>query len=86
MTLDLPNTGMAVTMDIGNPENIHPANKQDVGKRLALWAMAKDYGFDSIAYSGPLYKSISIEGSKAIVRFNYVDRRSDYKRGCFNSF
>ena len=73
MTLDLPNTGMAVTMDIGNPENIHPANKQDVGKRLALWAMAKDYGFDSIAYSGPLYKSISIEGSKAIVRFNYVD-------------
>ena len=56
-TLALPNTGMAVTLDIGNPSNIHPANKQDVGKRLALWALAKTYQ-KKVAFSGPLYKSM----------------------------
>lgn len=44
MTLSLPHTGMAVTIDIGEGEDIHPKNKQDVGKRLALWALAQDYG------------------------------------------
>ena len=44
LTLSVANTGMAVTMDIGNPADIHPTNKQDVGLRLALWALAKDYG------------------------------------------
>lgn len=57
-TLTLEHTGMAVTLDIGNNSNIHPANKQDVGERLALWALAKDYG-KSIAYSGPLVSSAS---------------------------
>ncbi len=56
MTLGLEGTGMAVTMDIGNVNDIHPRNKLDVGKRLALWAMAKDYGAD-VVYSGPLYRS-----------------------------
>ena len=64
---------MVVTMDIGNPVNIHPANKQDVGKRLALWAMAKDYGYDSVVCSGPLYKSIAIKDNKAIIEFNYAE-------------
>jgi sialate O-acetylesterase len=54
--LRLPNTGMAVTLDIGNPSNIHPANKQEVGRRLALWALAKNYGM-KLVYSGPLYRS-----------------------------
>jgi sialate O-acetylesterase len=54
----VPNTGMAVTTDIGDPCNIHPLNKQDVGRRLALWALAKTYGKD-IEYSGPLYKKSS---------------------------
>jgi sialate O-acetylesterase len=72
MALRVPNTGMAVTMDIGNPVNIHPANKQDVGKRLALWALAKEYGYDSIVYSGPLFKSISIDGNKIIVSFDHT--------------
>ena len=49
-------TGMAVLMDIGEEDDIHPHNKQDVGKRLALIALNKDYGFD-IVFSGPLYKS-----------------------------
>jgi sialate O-acetylesterase len=56
-TLAVKNTGMAVTLDIGNPSNIHPANKQEVGRRLALWALAKNYG-KKLEYSGPLYRSI----------------------------
>ena len=68
MALDLPNTGMAVTIDIGNAQDIHPKNKQDVGKRLALNALAKVYGKD-IAYSGPMYKSMELEGSKIRLKF-----------------
>lgn len=71
-TLVVPDTGMAVTLDIGNLQNIHPANKKDVGKRLALWALAKDYGQD-IVYSGPLYKSMEVEGNKIRVFFDYAD-------------
>ncbi len=65
-TMSVPNTGMAVTVDIGNIHNIHPTDKQDVGKRLALWALAKTYGLKNIVYSGPIYKSIKIEGNKKI--------------------
>lgn len=64
-------TGMAVTMDIGNPGDIHPTNKRDVGKRLALWALAKDYG-QKLVYSGPLYREQSIEEDKIRVHFNYT--------------
>ena len=71
MTLSLPNTGMAVTVDIGNPGDIHPRNKQDVGKRLALWALAKTYGRE-LVYSGPLYKSMSVEGNKIRLRFKHT--------------
>ncbi len=70
--LSIPNTGMAVTVDIGNVKDIHPANKQDVGKRLALWALAKTYGKQDLVYSGPLYKSVAFEGSKARVSFDHV--------------
>jgi len=69
--LALPKTGMAVIMDIGDAKDIHPKNKQDVGKRLALWALAKDYG-KSIVYSGPMYKSHEVKGSKVIVSFDHV--------------
>jgi sialate O-acetylesterase len=72
MTLSVPNTGMAVTLDIGNPNNIHPANKKDVGERLARWALAKDYG-KKIEFSGPIYKSMKIEGNKIILTFDYTD-------------
>ena len=54
-TLKVPHTGMAVTTDITTVNNIHPPNKQDVGKRLALWALAKNYGYDKMVYSGPLF-------------------------------
>ena len=59
MALDIPNTGMAVITDIGETDNIHPKNKQDVGKRLALWALAKDYGKKlKTQYSGPLFSKV----------------------------
>ena len=72
MALDLPNTGMAVAIDIGDAEDIHPTNKQDVGKRLALNALAKVYGKD-IPYSGPMYKSMKTEGSKIRLQFEHTD-------------
>lgn len=70
--LAIPNTGMVVTTDIGNVADIHPVNKQDVGKRLSLWALAKTYGKTGIVYSGPLFKSLVIEGNKATVSFDYA--------------
>jgi len=52
-TLSLPKMGMAVTMDIGNLSDIHPKNKQEMGRRLALWALANDYG-RHLVFSGPV--------------------------------
>ncbi len=71
MTLSLPNTGMAVIIDIGEANNIHPKNKQDVGKRLALWALAGSYG-KKLEYCGPIYKSMRVEGNKIILHFDHV--------------
>ncbi|HER09100.1 MAG TPA: 9-O-acetylesterase [Bacteroides sp.] len=71
MALALPNTGMAVTIDIGDALDIHPGNKQDVGKRLALHALAIAYGQD-IPYSGPLYAGMEIQGNLIEVSFDYV--------------
>ncbi|MCG6914054.1 glycosyl hydrolase family 2 [bacterium BMS3Abin03] len=71
-TLSVPNTGMAVTLDIGNPGNIHPADKKDVGERLARWALAKTYD-KNVFYSGPLYKSMNVENNKIILSFDYAD-------------
>ncbi len=68
----VPNTGMVVTNDIGNLKNIHPTNKQEVGRRLALWALAKTYGIKNISFSGPVYKSMEIRKRKIIINFNYV--------------
>jgi sialate O-acetylesterase len=67
-----PNTGMAVTADIATVNDIHPPDKQNVGKRLALWALAKTYGKKELVYSGPLYKSMLVEGNKVRVRFNHA--------------
>ena len=69
----VPNVGMAVTMDIGDVKDIHPKNKQDVGHRLALWALAKTYGRRDLAYSGPIYESMTIEDNKIRLRFDHVD-------------
>lgn len=68
MTLKYPATGMAVTIDIGDPADIHPKNKKDVGKRLFLQARKVAYGEEIIA-SGPLYDSFSAEGNRMRIRF-----------------
>ncbi len=81
MALALPNTGMAVTIDIGNPTDIHPRNKQEVGRRLALIARHNVYGDTSLVYSGPLYKSMEIEGNKIRLHFNFVDGGLEAKGG-----
>jgi sialate O-acetylesterase len=66
-----PGTGMAIINDIGEAKDIHPKNKHDVGERLALWALAKDYGQD-IVYSGPLYRSSFVQDDAVQVAFDHV--------------
>lgn len=73
MALRLPNTGMAVTIDIGEMFDIHPRNKQDVGHRLALAAKKIAYGQDVI-HSGPLYRSMEINGGDIEIAFDYVGK------------
>jgi sialate O-acetylesterase len=68
MTLALPNAGMAVTIDVGDPKDLHPTNKRPVGERLALVALAKTYG-RKIPYAAPFVKDVQFSGSKAVVRF-----------------
>ena len=71
MAAGLPHTTLVVTIDLGQENNVHPPDKADVGKRLALAAERTVYGQD-IAYSGPLYKSARIEGSKVVLYFHDV--------------
>ncbi|MFC1763992.1 sialate O-acetylesterase [Planctomycetota bacterium] len=70
--LTLPNTGMAVLHDIGEPADVHPHNKIDAGKRLALWALQQDYGVNVPAVSGPLYKSSKVVNGKMLIKFDHV--------------
>ncbi|MBY0457543.1 MAG: sialate O-acetylesterase, partial [Gemmataceae bacterium] len=71
--LAIPNTGMAVTTDIaGNVGEAHPKNKQEVGRRLALWARAKTYGEKDLVYSGPLFQSAKLDGNKVRVAFDHA--------------
>lgn len=71
MTLNVPNTGMVVTTDIGNPKDIHPTNKQEVGKRLAAIALNRTYK-RSVIDSGPTFNSMKIVGNKIIVLFEDI--------------
>ncbi len=72
-TLHLDNTGMAVIIDIGEANDIHPKNKQEVGHRLALAARARTYG-EKISYSGPMYEKYSIEDGKIRLYFSHTDK------------
>ncbi|MGN6553147.1 MAG: sialate O-acetylesterase [Verrucomicrobiota bacterium] len=74
-SLEIPKTGMAVAIDLAdadNPNDIHPKNKFDVGERLALWALARDYGKGGLVCSGPLYRSMKVEGDKVHISFASV--------------
>lgn len=70
-TLSVPHTGMAVIVDVGDVGDIHPRDKRTVGERLALWALAKDYGRE-IVHSGPLYRSMKVDGDAVRLAFDHV--------------
>lgn len=73
-TLALPNTGMAVTTDlVASLKDIHPPNKQDVGKRLARWALAKTYHRSDVEFSGPVFDSLAVEGKQMKLKFKHAD-------------
>jgi len=75
--LNVENIGMAVTLDIGDCNNIHPRDKRPVGERLAYWALAKDYNISAIAYSGPVYKNMVVKGNKVELSFSYAESGLD---------
>src|SRR5207249_405027 len=68
----LLNTGEAVIIDLGEARDIHPRNKQDVAKRLARWALARDYGMSNLPYHSPQYKSMEKQGSKIVLSFDHL--------------
>ena len=84
-TLTVPNTAMAVTIDLGEWNDIHPLNKEDVGKRLALAAQKIAYGED-VVYSGPIYDSMKIDGNKIILSFIHTGGGLFAKGGPLQSF
>lgn len=72
LALALPDTGMAVIIDIGDETDIHPKNKKDVGFRLAFNALSKVYGLKDVVPSGPLYKGCKVEGSQVRISFDHL--------------
>jgi len=91
----IPNSGMVVTTDIGDIQDVHPRNKKDVGKRLALWALAKDYPETrmssalgnckagdkaaNLVYSGPLYSGYKVTGNRVIISFDHAESGLAFK-------
>jgi sialate O-acetylesterase len=73
-------TGMAITTDVGDSLDIHPKRKKQVGERLALWALAREYGSD-VEYSGPLFRGATVQQKKVTISFKHADglRSSDNK-------
>ena len=83
--LKIPNTAMAVTIDIGDKTNVHPKNKAPLGDRLARIALARDYG-RQIEYSGPLFQSASVENGAVRVKFSHVGGGLVAKDGALKTF
>ena len=74
----IPNIGMACIMDLGEKDNIHPADKKTGSERLALLALAKTYGKSGFAFSGPVFKEMTVEGPVVKLTFNHADKRSHF--------
>ena len=70
---EIEKSGMAVANDIGAAKNIHPTNKQEVGARLARWALGKDYGFEDVVVSGPLYQGAKEKDGRMVLTFDYSE-------------
>lgn len=68
----VPNTGQAVIIDLGEGRDIHPRHKEEVGRRLARWALNRDYGFAGLACRSPEFEAFTQEGDKLVVKFNYT--------------
>lgn len=81
MTLKtVPNTGLAVTIDVGEMRNLHPPRKKEIGERLALWAFGNSYG-QKLVYSGPIYEGSKIEGSRIRIHFTHTGSALEAKDG-----
>ena len=85
MVLSLPNTGMAVTIDIGEAEDIHPRNKQEVGRRLALNALHSTYDLD-VTPCGPIFKSMEIQGQTIRLSFEHIESGLEVKGASLKGF
>jgi sialate O-acetylesterase len=82
----IPNSGIVFTMDIGAIKNIHPPDKESVGKRLANWALAKDYGIKDVVYCGPIYKSMMHEEDEIRIFFDFAKNGLEAKGGELTNF
>jgi len=76
----LPGTGLAVTIDVGDPKDVHPHRKAEVGQPLALWALGSTYQKPTV-YAGPLYESMSVDGDKIRIRFSHIGSGLEAKAG-----
>jgi sialate O-acetylesterase len=81
----VPNTGLAVTIDVGDSKNLHPPRKAEVGDRLALWALGTTYG-RQIVYSGPIYESMKIAGNELHIHFRHVGNGLEARGGALEGF
>jgi sialate O-acetylesterase len=81
----LPGTGLAVTIDVGDPKDVHPHRKAEVGERLALWALGTTYK-QPIVFSGPVYDSMAIEENKIRIRFMHTGSGLEAKSGPLQGF
>jgi sialate O-acetylesterase len=84
--LVLPKTGMGINIDIGEEKNIHPANKQEVGRRLSLWALGTVYGQPVVATFGPLPAGHQVRGGEILVRFLHAEGGLVAKGGDLKGF
>jgi sialate O-acetylesterase len=84
--LNTSNTGMAVSLDVGDENSIHPSRKFILGKRLAYWALNKDYGLKSVQFSGPVYKSLEIKQDKILIKFDFAENGLYSPNDLINNF
>jgi sialate O-acetylesterase len=84
--LNTSNAGMAVSLDVGDENSIHPSRKFILGKRLAYWALNKDYGLKSVQFSGPVYKSLEIKQDKVLIKFDFAENGLYSPDGLINNF
>jgi sialate O-acetylesterase len=82
---NVPNVGLAVTIDVGDPKNLHPPRKQEVGERLALWALGTTYG-KKVVYSGPRYEGMRVEGKQIRVQLQYAGKGLQAHGGALQGF